>query len=614
MFRIFFFVISIVQTVMTSDSIGCWTHINSGMYCGSHNYEHNVDGLSTVESCQDQCILEPKCSQVWFAGPNEPCTLLDCRSYVTWIDQDAVVWEYDCRILITQSPSMKPSNIPTLRPTGQPSKVPTQKPSNVPTPGPSHSPTFIPTQTPSFHPIKNFTDTPTTFPTSVGNGQAGQKNTLGDTNSTIILIAAIASAICFIIAVGVCILRNIDNEPLKISPWTHNSNMTANTEIEVSRVMYANASIISSPSGQYEYEDFRDSQKRTPESQYNLLRVDPTLSLPGNDSWSQEDALFAPNEKRNPGKSLEFHTKVNSPTALLNRKSNVRARMKKVKKKWVIDYKDLQLDSVIGEGTYGRVWKGKWKGGCDVAVKQNTGNVDDDIELEVDILASIRQHANIVTFYGVCMHEAGGPYLVMEYFPGGSVDKQFNRGLSGFEKLDIIRQASFGVEHLHDEMIVHRDLACRNLLMTKFGESLKVVVSDFGYSRHIGQDQSGKTAAKLGPVRWMAPESILDSEYSFSSDVWSFSAMAYELFTEKAPHQGYTNMQVCARVSVGMMKLEPDSQWPVTIQRMINDCQKLDPAERPSMRLVRISLAKLFEERPASTSFLEENRHMEKKL
>jgi len=76
----------------------------------------------------------------------------------------------------------------------------------------------------------------------------------------------------------------------------------------------------------------------------------------------------------------------------------------------------------------------------------------------------------------------------------------------------------------------------------------------------------------------------------------------------------WKNMQVCARVSVGMMKLEPDSQWPVTIQRMINDCQKLDPAERPSMRLVRISLAKLFEERPASTSFLEENRHMEKKL
>ena len=80
---------------MTSDSIGCWTHINSGMYCGSHNYEHNVYGLSTVESCQNQCILEPKCSQVWFAGPNQPCTLLDCKSYRSSTHQNAVIWEYD---------------------------------------------------------------------------------------------------------------------------------------------------------------------------------------------------------------------------------------------------------------------------------------------------------------------------------------------------------------------------------------------------------------------------------------------------------------------------------------------------------------------------------------
>ncbi len=62
---------------------------------------------------------------------------------------------------------------------------------------------------------------------------------------------------------------------------------------------------------------------------------------------------------------------------------------------------------------------------------------------------------------------------------------------------------------------------------------LEAVVSDFGLSRVVKED-SGKTASEVGPLRWMAPESLRSRVYSKQTDVWSFGVTAWEVFNKGA--------------------------------------------------------------------------------
>ena len=84
-------------------------------------------------------------------------------------------------------------------------------------------------------------------------------------------------------------------------------------------------------------------------------------------------------------------------------------------------------------------------------------------------------------------------------------------------------------DYLASLKIVHRDLACRNILVGK-GQILKV--SDFGMSRNVTYDSAYiKTTNGPQPIRWMAPESIMYHEFTTASDVWSFGITLWEIGT-----------------------------------------------------------------------------------
>ena len=79
--------------------------------------------------------------------------------------------------------------------------------------------------------------------------------------------------------------------------------------------------------------------------------------------------------------------------------------------------------------------------------------------------------------------------------------------------------------------IVHRDVACRNVLVGE-GKSLKI--SDFGMSRLIGdgeEDVYVKTTGGRLPLKWMAIESISDRQFTVASDVWSYGIALWEIAT-----------------------------------------------------------------------------------
>eukprot|EP00493_Phyllostaurus_siculus_P002264 UN02276 len=127
-----------------------------------------------------------------------------------------------------------------------------------------------------------------------------------------------------------------------------------------------------------------------------------------------------------------------------------------------------------------------------------------------------------------------------------------------------------GIAHLHFNNIVHRDLACRNLLMcNEKSKSLRVVVSDFGFSRQLDQEASATTKSHVGPVRWMAPEAILNKQYSGKSDVWAFGALIYELMEEKVPYSNHGNLQVAVKVTSSGLRLTPESNWPFHLPEVL---------------------------------------------
>jgi serine/threonine protein kinase len=57
-------------------------------------------------------------------------------------------------------------------------------------------------------------------------------------------------------------------------------------------------------------------------------------------------------------------------------------------------------------------------------------------------------------------------------------------------------------------------------------------------SRVLKEDIEGETLNPIGPVRWMAPESIAHQVYSKKSDVWMFGALVYEIVAQREPHVG----------------------------------------------------------------------------
>jgi hypothetical protein len=141
-------------------------------------------------------------------------------------------------------------------------------------------------------------------------------------------------------------------------------------------------------------------------------------------------------------------------------------------KHFLISFNELTLEREIGEGSYGKVYLGKWNN-IPVALKfcKNKGRIEEFMN-EVKLLIEVPPHPNIVQMLGISM-TGPQPTIVLEYCAGGSLDKLLfdsNVKLSNENKLRLIRGIATGMLHLHKFNIIHRDLAARNILLTERGE------------------------------------------------------------------------------------------------------------------------------------------------
>ncbi|KAM3854199.1 mitogen-activated protein kinase kinase kinase 7 isoform 3-T3 [Vipera latastei] len=247
-----------------------------------------------------------------------------------------------------------------------------------------------------------------------------------------------------------------------------------------------------------------------------------------------------------------------------------------------IDYKEIEVEEVVGRGAFGVVCKAKWRG-KDVAIKQ----IESESERKAFII-ELRQlsrvnHPNIVKLYGACLNPV---CLVMEYAEGGSL---YNV-LHGAEPLPYYTaahamswclQCSQGVAYLHSmkpKALIHRDLKPPNLLLVAGGTVLKIC--DFGTACDI---QTHMTNNK-GSAAWMAPEVFEGSNYSEKCDVFSWGIILWEVITRRKPFDeiGGPAFRIMWAVHNGT-RPPLIKNLPKPIESLMTRCWSKDPSQRPSM-------------------------------
>ncbi|KAF5951492.1 hypothetical protein HYC85_009436 [Camellia sinensis] len=215
---------------------------------------------------------------------------------------------------------------------------------------------------------------------------------------------------------------------------------------------------------------------------------------------------------------------------------------------WEIDPQLLNFEIKIASGSYGDLYKGTY---CsqEVAVKVlKPERVDSDLQKEfaqeVFIMRKVR-HKNVVQFIGACT-KPPSLCIVTEFMSGGSVYDYLHKQRGTFKLPSLLRVAidiSKGMNYLHQNNIIHRDLKAANLLMD---ENEVVKVADFGVARV--KAQTGVMTAETGTYRWMAPEVIEHRPYDHKADIFSFGIVLWELLTGKLPYDYLTPLQAAVGV------------------------------------------------------------------
>uniref|UniRef100_A0A8C6UUW2 Myosin IIIB n=1 Tax=Neogobius melanostomus TaxID=47308 RepID=A0A8C6UUW2_9GOBI len=252
----------------------------------------------------------------------------------------------------------------------------------------------------------------------------------------------------------------------------------------------------------------------------------------------------------------------------------------------------------IGKGTYGKVYRvTNRKDGSQAAVKvlDPINDVDEEIEAEYNILRTLSNHPNVVKFYGMFYKSdklSGGQlWLVLELCNGGSVTELIKGLLMRDQHLQepviayILYSALLGLQHLHNNRIIHRDVKGNNILLTTDG-GVKLV--DFGVSAQLTSARLRRNTS-VGTPFWMAPEVIAceqqyDYSYDARCDVWSLGITAIELADGDPPLAEMHPVKALFKIPRNPSPtLRSPEQWCRSFIHFIGQCLIKDFEARPSV-------------------------------
>jgi serine/threonine protein kinase len=257
---------------------------------------------------------------------------------------------------------------------------------------------------------------------------------------------------------------------------------------------------------------------------------------------------------------------------------------------FVIPSSDITLQTELGRGGFGVVYKAKKRQIDDVAVKElYSAKLSEEAERnfnrEAEMMIGLR-HPHIIQFYGICV-EKERLWIVMEWAKNGSlydVLRDKSRSLPWDLRLRMAEEAAKGLAYLHGLHIIHRDLKSHNLLVDA---DMHIKVTDFGLAivREEVSQQSATQHAAAGSLAWMAPELFDDQQPNEKTDAYSYGITTWELATRKKPFEDIKVNLIPLKVSQGERPIIPE-ECPAVLREIIMRCWDKDPALRLSMREV----------------------------
>lgn len=248
---------------------------------------------------------------------------------------------------------------------------------------------------------------------------------------------------------------------------------------------------------------------------------------------------------------------------------------------------------LIGCGAFGRVYMGmNLDSGELLAIKQvlitTNSNSNEktqahirELEEEVKLLKNL-SHPNIVRYLGT-VREEESLNILLEFVPGGSISSLLGK-FGSFPEAVIrmyTKQLLLGLEYLHKNGIMHRDIKGANILVDNKG---RIKLADFGASKKVIELATTVSGAKSmkGTPYWMAPEVILQTGHSFSADIWSVGCTVIEMATGKPPwSQQY--QEVAALFHIGHTKSHPPIPEHLSVEAkdFLLKCLQKEPNLRP---------------------------------
>ncbi|PWN89124.1 kinase-like protein, partial [Acaromyces ingoldii] len=254
---------------------------------------------------------------------------------------------------------------------------------------------------------------------------------------------------------------------------------------------------------------------------------------------------------------------------------------------------DYVIGPSIGFGASSTVYQASFRplNGRACAVKvidlEAFGRDTDELRRETQLM-SLSKHPNVLRVRG-CWVEGSKLHIATRLMSSGSMLDIMRFGWSdGFDEIviaTVLRQALEGLNYLHINGWLHRDLKAANMLVDDDGT---VLLGDFGVGKENIDEgwAEGKRKSFVGTPCWMAPEVVERKGYGTKADIWSFGITALELTQGRAPYSRLPPVKVL------MKTLQED---PPTLDRtggahkyskVFDDfarlCLQKDPTKRPS--------------------------------